>query len=220
MSNGPDRSLGTWRYCGARFKFKVERGLIYYSFGTGYAWLSDSDDTSVNALLMQGAEPVDNVAKREAIRAGWREVEGRWAPDDRVPLGCLCPYSGEQPTPACYEVSAKYREEWPEEEEETAPYVPARKMCAWWHSVEVATANFDGGIIQYGFNAHFTWLPDPDAEAPNPNRIRASNLSDAELSEEERPIAAMLLALAAHAKEAGIDFGALVRRVVTSEEGI
>lgn len=75
MSNGPDRSLGTWRYCGARFKFKVERGLIYYSFGTGDAWLSDSDDTSVNALLMKGAEPGDNMAKREANLRAQKEAE-------------------------------------------------------------------------------------------------------------------------------------------------
>lgn len=109
--NGPDRELGEWHTAIGSVVLSLHAGVVS-------AGANVSPAGSLAQLLSLGSVPLDTTAKREAIRAGWRELDGRWVKDEREPWLHmprrldLSSYSKQD----AYEAAAKARSEWPGDE--------------------------------------------------------------------------------------------------------
>lgn len=113
--NGPDRSIGLWRWAITGSGVLALKGGVFVVEIGGI-----EHETRVKSLarfLEVGNAPIDATARREAIRAGWREVGGKWVKDDRSPyFACLCMGIDCRLEPDCYERAASARDEWPKDE--------------------------------------------------------------------------------------------------------
>lgn len=215
VGNGPDRSLGLWQTAGGqRVVYSVRDGCL---LAEGYGQQPYTRRPFVAELLGFDARPFDTTAKREAIRAGWREVGGKWEVDERHPDGCNCCGIWGVPGPTCYELSAKDRGEWPQDEPQAeAPTPKPAKAPTAYRAAKAALREACDEARQQGREG------ERRAQAARPCVLKrlegvgreafAKDFSD------EGTAAHLLLTVVEYAKTKGVDLSALAERLASGVE--
>lgn len=229
--NGPDRELGLWRWFdGPKRKqdvtpLRVRGGIVQHTLD---GWdpcrtsLGVGIPVTVAALLRVKFTPIDTTAKREAIRAGWRELGGKWVKDDRHPRMCEL-YCG----PMCFEMTAKARGEWPADEPKPVESFPVRSCengASKPVTAHMAARQAVGQMRHEAFEAGRRHEREKAAKAAKPCALK--RLSDANLGwdsgqdfSDEGTAAYLLLTAVAYAKAKGLDLSDLVERMAAGVQG-
>ena len=207
VDNGPDRSLGLWqRGCLEPARYKIEDGQCWYPSDFSESGF-EAGFCGADSMLGDGLVPVDVTAKREAIRAGWREVEGKWVKDA---WRWMNPYARPkaEPTPLDYEQAAKFFGEWPEDGAPAqAPEQPKRLTSYRLAKQALREACEDArrqGQEDERRKAKPCVLKRLDGTSDYARRWPAG---------QEGAVAIMLMNVVAQAKRSGVDLSALAERL-------
>lgn len=126
-NSSPDREIGIWItvMSQVRWRLRIVSDIVHGPNGSCHV--------NMAGLMKNGNIPFDTTAKREAIRAGWTEADGKWTKDGRegdLWRHCSCHLQRRhhgrntdgflEPKPRCWESAAKARGEWPADDETEA----------------------------------------------------------------------------------------------------